>query len=296
MMTATATTSPAATAPGTTPTATTRAGQPRQAPAGTRDPANGATAPVPANITILVPAGTLLGWSAVPGEASRLGPLDPQTTRDLIQAASRHPATRWCVTLTGPDGTAAGHGCAPGQHPWTPPAATGTSGSRAGPAPPHTAGTPTTETTGPPDRAGPAEHADAADRAARIAALLDWLAVTPEPIARGSRDHRHEEDRYTPSRKLAHLIRARTATCPAPGCEAGAEHNDLDHTIPWPQGPTDEHNLAPPCRHHHRVKQAPGWKLEQPQPGVMRWTTPSGRTYTTRPTRYPTDDETLPDG
>jgi hypothetical protein len=29
---------------------------------------------------------------------------------------------------------------------------------------------------------------------------------------------------------------------------------------------------------------APGWRLEQPEPGVMRWTTPSGRHYTTRPT------------
>jgi len=45
---------------------------------------------------------------------------------------------------------------------------------------------------------------------------------------------------------------------------------------------------VPGCRHHHRVKQAPGWHLAQPQPGIMRWTTPSGRTYTTRPTVYDT--------
>ena len=35
-----------------------------------------------------------------------------------------------------------------------------------------------------------------------------------------------------------------------------------------------------------RNETAPGWKLEQPEPGVMRWTTPSGRSYTTRPTEY----------
>jgi hypothetical protein len=120
----------------------------------------------------------------------------------------------------------------------------------------------------------------------RIAGLLDWLGVAPEPIARGSCDHRHEEDRYTPSRKLGHLIRARTATCPAPGCGACAEYNDLDHTVPWPEGPADECDLSPPCRHHHRVKPAPGWKLEQPEPGIMRWTTPSVRVCTTRPTSY----------
>jgi hypothetical protein len=29
-----------------------------------------------------------------------------------------------------------------------------------------------------------------------------------------------------------------------------------------------------------------GWQVEQPKPGVLRWTTPSGRTYTTTPTVY----------
>ena len=55
---------------------------------------------------------------------------------------------------------------------------------------------------------------------------------------------------------------------------------------PTPPGITCQCDLAPPCRRHHRVKQAPGWKLEQPEPGVMRWTTPSGRSYTTTPTVY----------
>ncbi|MFY9672390.1 MAG: hypothetical protein WAK44_30975, partial [Trebonia sp.] len=76
------------------------------------------------------------------------------------------------------------------------------------------------------------------------------------------------------------------ATCPAPGCGAQAYHNDLDHTLAYPAGITCQCDLAPPCRRHHRVKQAPGWTLTQPEPGVMRWTTPSGRSYTTRPTVY----------
>jgi hypothetical protein len=40
------------------------------------------------------------------------------------------------------------------------------------------------------------------------------------------------------------------------------------------------------CRHHHRCKQAEGWRLEQPQPGVLTWHTPAGRTYTTTPIQY----------
>jgi hypothetical protein len=45
--------------------------------------------------------------------------------------------------------------------------------------------------------------------------------------------------------------------------------------------------LAPLCRHHHRCKQADGWRLEQPEPGVLVWRTPAGRTYATTPTVYP---------
>jgi hypothetical protein len=44
----------------------------------------------------------------------------------------------------------------------------------------------------------------------------------------------------------------------------------------------------PRCRRHHRAKQAPGWHLQQREPGVMRWTVPSGRTHTTTPTVYDT--------
>ena len=47
--------------------------------------------------------------------------MDAETARALIEAASRHPRTRWCYTLTGPDGRAIAHACARGTHPWTPP-------------------------------------------------------------------------------------------------------------------------------------------------------------------------------
>jgi hypothetical protein len=43
---------------------------------------------------------------------------------------------------------------------------------------------------------------------------------------------------------------------------------------------------SPLCRHHQRVKQARGWRLEQPQPGVLAWHTPAGRSYATTPTQY----------
>jgi hypothetical protein len=255
-------------------------------------------APFPAAINLLVPVGTAFGWSNMPGEAGR-DVIDPQTLRDMLQAASRHPATRWCVTLIDDkDKTAVAHGCARGRHEWGPPpgadgttvVASAVSSTRA----PGRArdGTPEPDQQPAPGRdpvpgqaAGPG-HGPTPAQAAALAEFLARLKIAFEPIAKGSCDHRHAEPRYRPSRKLRHLILARNATCPAPGCQASSWHSDLDHTEPWPEGATDECDLGPPCRHHHRTKQAPGWKLEQPWPGIFRWTTPSGHTYETRPTMY----------
>ena len=81
----------------------------------------GRKTPLPALINITIPAGTLLGWSGAPADVGSWGLMDAETVRALIEAASRHPRTRWCYTLTGPDGQAIAHACARGPHPWTPP-------------------------------------------------------------------------------------------------------------------------------------------------------------------------------
>jgi hypothetical protein len=232
-------------------------------PGSPRSPA-GAKTPLPARLHLTFTAGTLLGWSDAPAEAAGFGLLDPRQARDLIAAASHHRRTRWCVTVTGEDGEAIAHGCARGQHPWNPP------GERGSPENPRDGTT----------RAGPG------GQQAQLADLIRQLGITLAPIAKGQCDHRHRENRYRPSRKLKHLVRARTATCCAPGCNIRAVHCEIDHTTRYPDGTTDECNLGPPCSRHHHAKHAPGWKLEQPEPGVMRWTPPSGRTYTTTPTRY----------
>jgi hypothetical protein len=218
----------------------------------------GESAPPPANLNLIVPIGTMFGWSSAPAQADGFGLLDPEETRALVAAASRHPRTRWSITLVDPSGQAVAHGRARGQHPWDPP--------------PH----------GEPPGSSP-------PNAAQGALLLDFvraLNIILEPIARGTCDHQHAENRYTPSRKLRDLIRARTMTCDAPGCNAQAVYADLDHTIPYPEGLSDECNLGPKCRRHHRAKQAPGWRVEQPEPGTIRWTLPNGRTHVTNPTVY----------
>ena len=217
------------------------------------------SAPPPANLNLIIPIGALLGWSTTPAQAGAFGLLDPEETQALVAAASKHPRTRWSITLTDPAGRGIAHGRARGQHPWEP-ASSATS-------PPGTS---------PPD----------ADQAARLRHLIQALKIIFDPIAQDTCDHRSAENRYTPSRKLKDLIRARTLTCDAPGCNAQARYSDLDHTTPYPDGPTDQCNLGPKCRRHHRAKQAPGWRVEQPQPGTTRWTLPNGRTHTTFPTTY----------
>ena len=209
-----------------------------------------APAPVPALINLIVPAGTLLGWSTAPAEAGAWGLLDRDETRAVVTAAATHPATRWCVTLTGPDGTALAHACARGSRPRLI--------DQLGPQPPPQ----------------------------QLAELLRRLNLTFTPVAKSSRDLASAEHGYVPSRKLRHLVRARTATCDAPSCQTQAVNSDLDHTVPWPDGPTDQGNLAPRCRTHHRAKQASDWNVEQLAPGVTRWTLPSGRIHTTTPTSY----------
>ncbi len=205
-------------------------------PAGPGTPAGG-LAPLPALINLTVSAGTLYGWSDAAGEAGTWGLTDPADTKNIVQAASMHPRSRWCVTVTGPDGTAIAHGCARGQHPWTPEPGPGpgTGHDRDGP--------PGPDPPGPDNHPGPDEH-----QAAQLGQLLRELNLTLCPIASGTCDHRHREDRYTPSSLLKHLVRARTATCSAPGCGAQAIHCDLDHTRAYPAGITCECELGPPCK------------------------------------------------
>jgi hypothetical protein len=109
---------------------------------------------------------------------------------------------------------------------------------------------------------------------------------------------------YAPPAALARHVRARDQHCVFPGCPhpARAMHvTDLDHTIPFPAGPTADHNLGALCRHHHRLKQHPATVLTQLRPGHFTWTLPTGRRHTVQPPAVgPTDhadpDDPLDDG
>ena len=64
--------------------------------------------------------------------------------------------------------------------------------------------------------------------------------------------------------------------------ENGGELGDLDHRHPYGEGGcTHDHNLAPICRHHHRIRHQAGWTFRRLDNGDHHWTSPLGRTYTT---------------
>jgi len=114
------------------------------------------------------------------------------------------------------------------------------------------------------------------------------LAVRIDPVPTDDCDHRYESHAYEPNGTLRHLIQVRDYTCTFPPCSRHARESDFEHAQPYDKGGrTCACNAGARSRKCHRVKQSPGWKVTQPKPGWHEWTTPSGRTYTQSPYRYP---------
>jgi hypothetical protein len=105
-----------------------------------------------------------------------------------------------------------------------------------------------------------------------------------KPLVMPSHD---PEPRYRPSAALAEFVRCRDLTCRFPGCDKPAEVCDIDHTVPFPMGPTHASNLKLLCRYHHLLKtfyaQCGGWADRQLADGTVEWTAPTGHTYATTP-------------
>jgi hypothetical protein len=127
------------------------------------------------------------------------------------------------------------------------------------------------------------------DLATRLLTDNTWRRILTDPATGQALDV--SPRRYRPSRALSEYIRTRDQRCRFPNCRQPASRTDLDHTVPFDGGgPTVRSNLAVLCRRHHRVKQLPGWSCSQAPEGVLTFTTPTGRSYRTRPpTAYGTD-------
>ena len=232
--------------------------------------------------TLTIPATTLLDLADRPGELAGLGPIDPDLARDLAAAAARNPRSTWCLTVTDRQGHAIGHGCA-----------------RPAPADAARNGTNRIRRAGPTRPAEPRFTFTPADQPGPPGGYGTWrfstgipgqrdLLIEIGPIPAGDCDHRHQARGHDPGVTLRHLAQVRHATCTGPGCRRPASSCDFEHNIPYEAGGrTCLCNGNPKCRFDHRLKQDPRWHAEQLENGNVRWTTPSGRQYTTEPTRYP---------
>jgi hypothetical protein len=238
-------------------------------------PAGAAAGGFAGRVTLTVPLGTAAGLADRPGELAGLGPVDPWLARDLVNAAAADPKTTWCVTVTDQHGHAVGHGCAR-------PEPKG-SRERAGPGPP--AGgdgfsfTPASRD-GPPGGYGTWRL--------RVPGSGPDLIVAVDSLGTDPCQHQYQARGHDPGIRLRHLSQIRHATCTSPVCRRPASNCDFEHNVPYEAGGrTCLCNGGPKCRHDHRLKQQPGWKVDQLPDGTFRWTTPAGRSYDTEPTRYP---------
>ncbi len=88
--------------------------------------------------------------------------------------------------------------------------------------------------------------------------------------------------RRRPTTSQRREVNARDRACVFPGCRMPATDCDLDHRIPYAEGgPTITPNLAPLCRHDHRIRTTAGWTQTPLPGGGHRWRTKLGHTYTT---------------
>ena len=86
-------------------------------------------------------------------------------------------------------------------------------------------------------------------------------------------------DSYECSDRLKDQTVLRDATCVFPWCTRPAINTDMEHVVPYPQGPTETGNIAPACRVHHRAKTHQGWRYEALGPATYLWTSPVGERY-----------------
>ncbi len=80
--------------------------------AGSGGPGFGRPQPRAGSVHLTMPLAALAGLSESPGEVAGYGPTDAASCRDLAAWLGGDPATRWCLTVTGPDGVALSHACA----------------------------------------------------------------------------------------------------------------------------------------------------------------------------------------
>ncbi|WP_300678791.1 HNH endonuclease signature motif containing protein [Nocardioides sp.] len=136
----------------------------------------------------------------------------------------------------------------------------------------------------------PVAHIEAGNTLAPVERVAEWCRTAgTKVIIRPVLDLAtpHTRDGYVPTETMREQAILINRTCVHPWCDRTARASDLDHITPYnpsgPPGQTTSTNLAPLCRHHHRLKTHSGWQYQHLEPGIYLWTTPAGRHYLRTP-------------
>jgi hypothetical protein len=234
-----------------------------------------------------VPWRSLAGLSGEPGQLGRIGPVAAAVARDLAEAAMADQTCEWRIVVVGARGQllAVTRIRAPDR--------------------PRPSSSAEPQVPGPLSQvivtvpSGWLSGQDATRRnlwtckpsVARLPAALRRVLIAAEACDPGDNSsddtactHARSVPGYRVPARLRAFLEARDQDCGYPTCRRAASSCDIDHTIPYHLGGlTCECNTHPHCRRHHRLKGTGAWRLEQPRPGVLRWTTPARLTYTVFP-------------
>lgn len=117
--------------------------------------------------------------------------------------------------------------------------------------------------------------------------IRDWCGrtdahLTVKPVV--DLDDHHQVDAYEVPDRLREQVILLHGRCVFPFCRKPARASDCDRIAPHrpddPEaGPTCSCNVAPLCRHHHRLKTHARWRYVRLDATTYRWTDPHGLTY-----------------
>jgi Domain of unknown function (DUF222) len=246
---------------------------------------------------LCVPWRTLAGWSSEPGELGRLGPVTAGVARDLALAAVADVTCRWRVIVVGRPGRAIAVTKIRRVSSGVGSAAAAAAGGRERPeAVPGVVGRVTlTIPAGllnararlaTQDLAAAGGLAKVLERALRAGA--DAFSADRSRAGPGRCTHEQASPGYRVPDPMRALVEARDRTCGFPTCRQPAWRCEQDHTVAYRLGgATCPCNLSAECARHHHLKHLPSWRLEQPRPGILIWTTPARLTHTVTPGPYP---------
>jgi hypothetical protein len=117
-----------------------------------------------------------------------------------------------------------------------------------------------------------------AQRARQIAAEApSFHRILTHPVSSAVLDL--DRTSYRVPADLRRAVQAQHPRCVFAGCGRRARDSDLDHSDDWADGGvTSFANLAPLCRHHHRLKHVTRWRYRRVE-RAFEWTSPTGAVH-----------------